>query len=232
MKGRECVKLAEIREISHLARLPLSPLFFLHFKKLCPSPFTPSLLSPQSTPRSSLIPSPPLSPSVSPTLLSLPARPLLCVCGPEGWIRMSDRKRSHFLTSLFPLPFAHFLELHFVLYPCNNLSAFSCRDWNFAHDTRTLWPWSLRSEGFSWPRSVYILLSKQWGIVFTAFSIQGEGVGRIKSILSCTQLEAIGLDRGACAPVSAGLRSGQQKQQKQCFWIWGGRAGIPSEGYV
>lgn len=110
----------------------LSSLFFDSVKVLSYHHF----LFPESTLQSSLIPR---SPPVSSVLSSPhPTPQLLRVCGPEGWIRMSDRKRSHFLTSLLPLPFAHFLELHVVLYSAQSVQQafrlFSCWDYSTVRD--------------------------------------------------------------------------------------------------
>lgn len=112
-KPSEDVKQFEIRDFSFRASL----LFCVFFR---PS-FTESFIPPDPH----LIPSLTLLPlhHFPPNLQSPwgPLKPLLSfVCGLGGWIRMSNRKHSQFLTSPFPLPCAHFLQLRLTLRPVLN----------------------------------------------------------------------------------------------------------------
>lgn len=135
---------------------PFFSIFWFSF-----SPFTPPFLSPESTLRPSLIL---LLLHHFPLCLFYPIKPpipplLPFVCGPEGWIRMSDRKRSHFLTSLLPLPFARFLEFHLILYSAQSVqypSTFSCWEYSMC----VAW-WGehcscdVLDSSVSWPSFVY-----------------------------------------------------------------------------
>lgn len=116
-KGKRGPWVCETARDQRVFFLNTSP-FFSIFKKILLTCFhTVVLISRIHTAvHSNPSPPPPLSLlSLLSTWASIPAL-LLFVCGPEGWIRMSDRKRSHLLTSLFPLPFPRFLELHLILY--------------------------------------------------------------------------------------------------------------------
>lgn len=104
---------------------------------------------------------------------------------------MSDRKCSHSLTSRFPLPFARFLELHFILYSAQAVqttfppflgdiisvhNVMQRDEINTADVTSQIWVFH--------DRLLCSFAVKQWRIMFTAFSIEREGVVPKKSYLS------------------------------------------------
>lgn len=119
------------------------------------------------------------------------------------------------MTSLFPLPLAWFLELHFILYLVQCVQQTVC---NFlvrllsVHNMNTV---DVTSQSYVFCDHVlFIFAVKQLRIMFTALSIEREDAGKKKEkekYLTCNWKQ-LHLRPSMCACVTAGFPCRQQKQ--------------------